>query len=1075
MKPITKAQRQLLDQTFETVQATILCRQNPHTGLFPASTDVNGHGDYTDAWVRDNVYSIQAVYGLWLGYCRSGHHYEREVYLGDSIIRLMRGLLRAMMRQVHKVERFKYTQNPLDALHAKYDTDTGEVVVGDDKWGHLQLDATSLYLLMLAQMTQSGLTLVESTDEVNFVQNLVWYIGRGYRTPDYGIWERGNKINNGRVEVNASSVGMVKAALEAMSGLPLLGKEAGQRGVIHVVQDEIARCRTTLENLLPRESLSKEVDAACLSVIGYPAFAVEKADLVTRTRQRILDKLSGPWGCKRFLRDGHQTALEDPHRLHYEAEELRNFEHIESEWPLFYAFLYLDALFADDQSLAQAYREKLDSLKVEKDGQWLLPELYRVPADRIEQEKASPGSQPRESNENLPLVWTQSLFELAVLLDAGLIERDDLDPLGRHKALGQLNNSPVLVGVLAESERVKHGLQLQGIHGGTEADLEPVRVLQPLELARVFNVIGQNRSLGLTGRPQRRPRSLATAQLYHLNGESCVFLPQFQNRETFFLASDNRLLSEKFRAELKYISRHWNQAGLPVLMLYVTEAMMHAEGFDAVLDLLDALSQGECEGIQINTGPLLSLLDQAGEERIDDLNDYYLPDTTRLNARERKEWLWFDPAQCRPVAASMMDWLQPSPTLDSRVAALRHSRNLYEQVSILADLAATEGLEFQPGIAPRVSVKILLEEIYQKASRLNYWSVVRQAASVLGKYWGGLDESVAEILATQKVIAVGRAYSEQGLITEPLTNKEIVALIESGIGRDGREAILNQEILVILSVLMRGEPRLFKGLKTLRPGHLAMLIIGQLAQELDQEPDQAFESMAALSPHAIQMRIESILRSYDHEVARLFSTEGLHLGAPLESITVDLAPADGEEVSQEPVQNWMQWREQQGVMARVPDDFYRNLWHLLEHCRGLVIGDRFDSRNRLESSLVLSSMTADEAQFAYLIEQILNQIRSPSYRQLTLEALFALMAFAEANPALKVDDVVIVEVMISHAVRLNWIAANPGKEQAYNQYRADAWKLFYCSAPSLVKARVLESMAYLAQLSAVGAPAESRG
>ena len=36
------------------------------------------------------------------------------------------GLLIAMMRQSAKVERFKQTQDPLDALHAKYDTGTGD-------------------------------------------------------------------------------------------------------------------------------------------------------------------------------------------------------------------------------------------------------------------------------------------------------------------------------------------------------------------------------------------------------------------------------------------------------------------------------------------------------------------------------------------------------------------------------------------------------------------------------------------------------------------------------------------------------------------------------------------------------------------------------------------------------------------------------------------------------------------------------------------------------------------------------------------------------------------------------------
>lgn len=61
-----------------------------------------------------------------------------------------------MMHQTDKVEKFKMTQNPLDALHAKYSARTGQVVVGDHDWGHLQIDAISLYLLILAQMTASG-------------------------------------------------------------------------------------------------------------------------------------------------------------------------------------------------------------------------------------------------------------------------------------------------------------------------------------------------------------------------------------------------------------------------------------------------------------------------------------------------------------------------------------------------------------------------------------------------------------------------------------------------------------------------------------------------------------------------------------------------------------------------------------------------------------------------------------------------------------------------------------------------------------------------------------------------------
>lgn len=41
---------------------------------------------------------------------------------------------------------------------------------------------------------------------MNFVQNLVYYIERAYRTPDYGTWERGSKENVGHKELNARCV-----------------------------------------------------------------------------------------------------------------------------------------------------------------------------------------------------------------------------------------------------------------------------------------------------------------------------------------------------------------------------------------------------------------------------------------------------------------------------------------------------------------------------------------------------------------------------------------------------------------------------------------------------------------------------------------------------------------------------------------------------------------------------------------------------------------------------------------------------------------------------------------------------
>jgi hypothetical protein len=114
------------------------------------------------------------------------------------------------------------------------------------------LDATAIFLLFLAQMTASGLHIIYTTDEVQFVQNLVFYIERAYRTPDYGVWERGNKINHGQPELNCSSIGMVVAALQAINGINLFGSRGGPSSVIHVLPDEIARNYTTLHSALPR-------------------------------------------------------------------------------------------------------------------------------------------------------------------------------------------------------------------------------------------------------------------------------------------------------------------------------------------------------------------------------------------------------------------------------------------------------------------------------------------------------------------------------------------------------------------------------------------------------------------------------------------------------------------------------------------------------------------------------------------------------------------------------------------------------------------------------------------------------
>lgn len=222
----------------------------------------------------------------------------------------MRGVLFAWMRQSKdKIEHFKTNQSPKHALHSKFDLNTG-LSLGQSNYGHLQIDVVSLYLLFLVQMINSGLQIIYTMDEVNFVQNLVYYVERAYRTPDFGLWERGSKNNDGTPEIHASSIGMAKAALEAINGCNLFGDKGASWSVIYVDIDAHSRNRSIFETLLPRESSSKNIDSSLLPTISWPCFASHDEFLYSTIKDRIIKKLSGNYGIKRFLRDGYGTVLE---------------------------------------------------------------------------------------------------------------------------------------------------------------------------------------------------------------------------------------------------------------------------------------------------------------------------------------------------------------------------------------------------------------------------------------------------------------------------------------------------------------------------------------------------------------------------------------------------------------------------------------------------------------------------------------------------------------------------------------------------------------------------------------------
>ncbi|PWA19852.1 hypothetical protein CCH79_00015875 [Gambusia affinis] len=946
-----------LDNYARIVQETILQHQDPVTGLLPGSTD------QPDAWVRDNVYSIASVWALSLAYRKNADRDEdkaKAYELEQSVVKLMRGVLQCIMRQLDKVEKFKYSRSTKDSLHAKYNTRTCATVVGDDQWGHLQVDATSLFLLFLAQMTASGLHIVYTQDEVDVVQNLMFYIEAAYKVAvsvrsstwltsplrsgtalsvsslsgllqDYGMWERGDKTNQGITEINASSIGTAKAALEALDKLNLFGAKGGPGSVVHALADDIQHCQSILTSMLPRASISKEIDAGVLAIITYPAFAVEDMSIVNMTKEEIISKLQGRYGCCRFLRDGHRTPREDPNRLYYESAELKLFENIECEWPLFWTYLILDGIFSNSPEQVLEYQEALEAILIkQKDGIRLLPELYSVPPDKVEEEYMNPHSVERIPMGKCPLKWGQSLYILGKLLSEGFLAPGEIDPLNRRFSTIPKPDVVVQVSILAETDEIKGLLMKNGIDVETVADIHPIHVQPSRVLSHIYARLGRNPRLGLTGRPYRRIGVLGTSKFYIIRNTIFAFTPQ-----QFYLALDNKMIVEMLRNEIAYLASRWRITGRPTVTFPISQTMLTEDRTDldpAVIATLKKLQDGYYGGARTQTGKLseflttsccahLSFLDGKGsgsmgrhgdqydddddgddddgdgnvhELRCDDDVNMYLPSKLFHSCQPSLNLNLPDPSEPQETQSSAVSVTVESGIprdesgavdYDALVQLLKDTKNLQDQADILYILFKDKGMEWDTQLRGRGStVGSLLSELYEKAGDLKHWGLIRMISGMLKKKVEELDSvrsgrvaACSDLLAHQKHLTVGLPPEpREKTITAPIPPDQLAALIDEASDNNISLAILtqhpslpvSQEIMVYLAMSIRTQPSLFSEMFRLRIGLIIQVMAAELAQSLSCSGEEATESLMSLSPSELKNLLHHILSGKEFGVQR---------------------------------------------------------------------------------------------------------------------------------------------------------------------------------------------------------------
>nr|KAF6411292.1 phosphorylase kinase regulatory subunit beta [Rousettus aegyptiacus] len=791
-----------LDHYYKIVKSTLLVYQSPTTGLFPTKTC----GGDPKAKIQDSLYCAAAAWALALAYRRIDDDKGRTHELEHSAIKCMRGVLYCYMRQADKVQQFKQDPRPATCLHSIFHVHTGDELLSYEEYGHLQINAVSLYLLYLVEMISSGLQIVYNTDEVSFIQNLVFCVERVYRVPDFGVWERGSKYNNGSTELHSSSVGLAKAALEAINGFNLFGNQGCSWSVIFVDLDAHNRNRQTLCSLLPRESRSHNTDAALLPCISYPAFALDDEALFNQTLDKVVRKLKGKYGFKRFLRDGYRTSLEDPNRRYYKPAEIKLFDGIECEFPIFFLYMMIDGVFRGNPKQVKEYQDLLSPvLHQTTEGYPVVPKYYYVPADFVEYEKRNPGSQKRfPSNcgrDGKLFLWGQALYVIAKLLADELVSPRDLDPAQRYippqeqrnvsmrfSNQGPLENDVVVhVALVAESQRLQVFLNTYGIQTQTPQQAEPIQIWPQQELVKAYFHLGINEKLGLSGRPDRPIGCLGTSKIYRILGKTVVCYPIIFDLSDFYMSQDVLLLIDDIKNALQFIKQYWKMHGRPLFLVLIREDNIRGSRFSPILDMLASFKKGMVGGVKVHADRLQTLISGAVVEQLDFLR---ISDTEEL-----------------PEFKSFEELELP-----------KHSK-----VKRQSSASNSPELEQQPDVTMAEWKSRPTHEILQKLQ-----------------------------------VTLGAFGHEEQVISNPLSPRVIKNIIYYKCNaHDEREAVIQQELVIHIGWVIANSPELFTGMLKIRIGW----IIHAMEHELRvRSGDQPATDLCQLSPSEVKQLLLDVLQ-----------------------------------------------------------------------------------------------------------------------------------------------------------------------------------------------------------------------
>jgi len=316
------------------------------SGVFSASRQ-NVETGYNKAWVRDCIYET-------LGLEATKH--EREV------VKTFHALFDIFLKHEYKIDHAiaSKPQHRYQYIHARYDPSSFEEIW--EEWGNKQNDAVGAFLFKVGELEEKGIKVIKNNVHRRILEKLVGYLNsiEYWQDEDNGVWEENE-------EVHASSVGACVAGLRKISKL------------VDVPLDLIQKGQDTLNNLLPRESVTKETDLALLSLI-YP-FKVTTKEQTAQILANVEKHLVKERGVCRYLGDYYYNNGKD------------------AEWCMGFPWL---AIIYGQLNKPRKYAEYMRKTNDIMTTNGEIPELYY--------------GESKTFNENTPLGWAQSLYIVAATM-----------------------------------------------------------------------------------------------------------------------------------------------------------------------------------------------------------------------------------------------------------------------------------------------------------------------------------------------------------------------------------------------------------------------------------------------------------------------------------------------------------------------------------------------------------------------------------------------------------------------------------------------------------------------------------